>query len=38
MRKLLILSGSTAGTMMLNKLSGVLDKDEWCITIVATGC
>ena len=34
MRKLVILGAGTAGTMMLNKLSGVLDKNEWQITIV----
>ncbi len=34
MRKLVILGAGTAGTMMLNKLSGILDKDEWQITIV----
>ena len=34
MRKLGILGAGTAGTMMLNKLSGILDKDEWQITIV----
>ncbi len=34
MRKLVILGAGTAGTMMLNKLEPVLDKDEWQITIV----
>ncbi len=34
MRKLVILGAGTAGTMMLNKLNNVLDKDEWQITIV----
>lgn len=34
MKKLVILGAGTAGTMMLNKLNGVLDKDEWNITIV----
>lgn len=34
MRKLLILGGGTAGTMMANKLHKVLDKEEWDITIV----
>ncbi len=34
MRKLLILGAGTAGTMMLNKLHNVLDKNEWQITIV----
>ncbi len=34
MRKLLILGAGTAGTMMLNKLKPVLNKDEWQITIV----
>lgn len=34
MKKLLILGGGTAGTMMANKLSPVLDKKEWQITIV----
>ncbi|MHB8905947.1 MAG: type III sulfide quinone reductase, selenoprotein subtype [Melioribacteraceae bacterium] len=34
MKKLLILGAGTAGTMMLNKLSSVLDKNEWQITIV----
>ncbi len=34
MKKLLILGAGTAGTMMLNKLSAVLDKNEWQITIV----
>ena len=34
MKKLVILGAGTAGTMMLNKLSNVLDKNEWHITIV----
>ncbi len=34
MKKLVILGAGTAGTMMLNKLSNVLEKDEWQITIV----
>jgi sulfide:quinone oxidoreductase len=34
MKKLLILGAGTAGTMMLNKLNNVLDKNEWQITIV----
>lgn len=34
MKKLVILGAGTAGTMMLNKLNGVLEKDEWQITIV----
>jgi len=34
MKKLLILGAGTAGTMMLNKLSNALDKNEWQITIV----
>ncbi len=34
MRKLVILGGGTAGTMMANKLAGALDLDEWRITIV----
>ncbi len=34
MKKLVILGAGTAGTMMLNKLSHVLDKNEWEITIV----
>ncbi|MFC1564378.1 NAD(P)/FAD-dependent oxidoreductase [candidate division KSB1 bacterium] len=34
MKKLVILGAGTAGTMMLNKLTGVLDTNEWQITIV----
>jgi sulfide:quinone oxidoreductase len=34
MKKLVILGAGTAGTMMLNKLHNVLDKNEWSITIV----
>ncbi len=34
MKKLVILGAGTAGTMMLNKLSAVLDRNEWQITIV----
>lgn len=34
MKKLVILGAGTAGTMMLNKLNNVLDKNQWQITIV----
>ncbi|MFC1492612.1 NAD(P)/FAD-dependent oxidoreductase [candidate division KSB1 bacterium] len=34
MKKIVILGAGTAGTMMLNKLTGVLNTDEWQITIV----
>ena len=34
MKKLLILGAGTAGTMMVNKLFPVLNRDEWQITIV----
>lgn len=34
MKKLLILGAGTAGTMVANKLSHVLSRDEWKITIV----
>lgn len=34
MKKLLILGGGTAGTMMANKLAPALPKDDWQITIV----
>lgn len=34
MKKIVILGAGTAGTMMLNKLSGELDKNEWQITVV----
>jgi len=34
MKKLLVLGAGTAGTMIVNKLSHVLDMDEWKITIV----
>jgi sulfide:quinone oxidoreductase len=34
MKNLVILGAGTAGTMMLNKLHGLLDRDEWHITIV----
>ena len=34
MRKLVILGGGTAGTMMLNKLSRVLSEDQWQITVI----
>jgi len=34
MKKLVILGAGTAGTIMLNKLSSVLDKSEWDIAIV----
>ncbi len=34
MKKVLILGAGTAGTLMLNKLVNVLDKNEWQLTIV----
>lgn len=34
MKKLVILGAGTAGTIMLNKLSNVLDRSEWLITVV----
>src|SRR5512140_2101344 len=34
MKKLVILGAGTAGTIMLNKLSMLLDKSDWQITIV----
>ncbi len=34
MKKILILGAGTAGTMMLNKLDAMLDREEWNITIV----
>lgn len=34
MKKIVILGAGTAGTIMANKLAGVLDRDEWRITIV----
>ena len=34
MKRLLILGGGTAGTMMANKLRKALDKDDWEMTIV----
>ena len=34
MKRLLIIGGGTAGTMMANKLRKALDKDDWEITIV----
>jgi len=34
MKQLLVLGGGTAGTMMVNKLAPVLDKNEWSITLV----
>ncbi len=34
MKKLLVLGAGTAGTMIVNKLSHVLDLDEWKITLV----
>jgi len=34
MKKLLILGAGTAGTMVANRLSRLLDSDEWRITIV----
>lgn len=34
MKKIVILGAGTAGTMMLNKLHNILDKEEWELTIV----
>ena len=34
MKRLLVLGAGTAGTMVVNKLSHLLDQDEWQITIV----
>ncbi len=34
MKKLVVLGAGTAGTMIVNKLNHVLDRDEWKITIV----
>jgi len=34
MKKIVILGAGTAGTMMLNKLHKLLDRDEWELTIV----
>ena len=34
MRRLVILGGGTAGTMMANKLSSVLNMGQWQITVV----
>lgn len=34
MKKLLILGAGTAGTMMLNKMDSILDREKWNITIV----
>ena len=34
MRKIVILGGGTAGTMMANKLRKALDREEWDITVV----
>ena len=34
MKKLVVLGAGTAGTMVVNKLSHLLDRDEWRITIV----
>ncbi len=34
MKKLVILGAGTAGTIMANKLAGVLSRDDWSITIV----
>ena len=34
MRKILILGGGTAGTMMANKLRKTLEREEWDITVV----
>jgi sulfide:quinone oxidoreductase len=36
MKSLLILGGGTAGTMVSNRMSRLLDLDEWRITIVAS--
>jgi NADH dehydrogenase FAD-containing subunit len=34
MKKLLILGAGTAGTMVANKMSHMLSRDEWKITVV----
>ncbi len=34
MRRLLILGAGTAGTIMANRLRGLLDRDEWTLTLV----
>jgi len=34
MKKIIILGGGTAGTMMANKLRKALDREEWKITVV----
>ena len=34
MKKILILGAGTAGTMLSNKLTQVLSRDDWKITIV----
>jgi sulfide:quinone oxidoreductase len=34
MKKLLVLGGGTAGTMVVNKLRKKLSKDEWSVTVV----
>jgi len=34
MRRLVILGGGTAGTMMANKLAKALDREEWQITVI----
>ena len=34
MKKLVILGAGTAGTIIVNKLADVLDRDEWLITII----
>jgi sulfide:quinone oxidoreductase len=34
MRRLVILGGGAGGTMMLNKLYNVLDRNEWQFTII----
>ena len=34
MKKILILGAGTAGTMLANKLTHILSRDEWKITIV----
>lgn len=34
MKNLVILGAGTAGTIMVNKMAGLLDRDEWNITVV----
>ena len=34
MKKLVVLGAATGGTIMVNKLSKVLERNEWDITIV----